>query len=244
MAGSRTVRLAARPEPFAIDLDRSAVIVIDMQNDFGAEGRMFDRAGIDIRPIRRLVPRIADLLEDARAAGLPIVYTKQQHRPDLADAGGPGAPHFIKHQRMQLGKSVEAPDGSPGRILVEGTWNTDIVAELAPRPGDIVVGKHRYSAFFETELDARLRGLGARHLIFVGATTSVCVESTVRDAMFRDYSCLVLADCTAEPIAFDAPRSNHEATLLTIELLFGWIANASDLQPALRARAGPQPVAG
>ena len=112
---------------------------------------MFDRAGIDITPIRRLVPRIAGLLEDARAAGLPIVYTKQQHRPDLADAGGPGAPHFIKHQRMQLGKPVEASDGSPSRILVAGTWNTDIVPELAPRPGDIVVGKHRYSAFFETQ---------------------------------------------------------------------------------------------
>jgi ureidoacrylate peracid hydrolase len=239
-----SVSIAARPEPFAIDLDHSAVIVIDMQNDFGAAGGMFDRAGIDITPIRRLVPRIAGLLDDARAAGLPIVYTKQQHRPDLADAGGPGAPHFIKHQRMQLGKPVQAPDGSASRILVEGTWNTDIVPELAPQPGDIVVGKHRFSAFFETELDARLRDVSAKHLIFVGATTSICVESTVRDAMFRDYHCLVLADCTAEPIALDAPRSNHEASLLTIELLFGWVGNSLDFRPALRARVGAQPVTG
>jgi ureidoacrylate peracid hydrolase len=239
-----SVSISARPEAFTIDLDHCAVIVIDMQNDFGAEGGMFDRAGIDIAPIRRLVPRIAGVLEDARAAGLTIVYTKQQHRADLADAGGPGAPHFIKHQRMQLGKSVEAPDGSASRILVEGTWNSDIVPELTPRPGDIVVGKHRYSGFFETQLDARLRDVGARQLVFVGATTSVCVESTVRDAMFRDYHCLVLADCTAEPIALDAPRSNHEASLLTIELLFGWVGNSLDFRPALRARVGAQPVTG
>jgi ureidoacrylate peracid hydrolase len=236
--------IAARPEAFALDLDHSAVVVIDMQNDFGAEEGMFDRAGIDIAPIRRIVPAIAAVLGDARAAGLPIVYTKQQHRADLADAGGPDAPHFVKHQRLGLGKPVTAPDGSASRILVEGTWNTDIVPELTPRPGDIVVGKHRYSAFFETELDARLREVGARQLIFVGATTSVCVESTVRDAMFRDYCCLVLADCTAEPIAFDAPRSNHEATLLTIELLFGWVANSADLRQALRAHAGAQPATG
>ncbi len=172
-----SLSIAARPEAVTIDLDRSAVIMIDMQNDFGAVGGMFDRAGIDIAPIQRLVPRIAGVLDDARAARVPIVYTKQQHRADLADAGGPDAPHFIKHKRTQLGKPVEAPDGSVGRILVEGTWNVEIVPELAPRPGDIVVGKHRYRAFFETELEARLRTVGARHLVFVGATTTkVCVE--------------------------------------------------------------------
>lgn len=240
----RILTVAARPEPAEIDLEQCAVVVIDMQNDFGAAGGMFDLAGIDIAPIRQLVPRIAGLLEDARAAGLPVFYTKQQHRADLADAGGPDAPHFIKHRRMQLGKAVVAPDGRPGRILVEGTWNTEIVPELAPRPGDVVVAKHRYSAFFETELDARLREAGARSLIFVGATTSVCVESTVRDAMFRDYRCLVLADCTAEPIAHGAPRSNHEATLLTVELLFGWVMEASDLRLALREAIGGQAVGG
>jgi ureidoacrylate peracid hydrolase len=115
---------------------------------------------------------------------------------------------------------------------------------IAYRPGqrrststNLVVGKTRYSAFFDTVLDDELQAIGAKYLIFTGATTSVCVESTVRDAMFRDYVCVVLDDCTAEPIAFDAPRSNHEASLLVIELLLGWVAAASDVQTVLRAHA-------
>jgi ureidoacrylate peracid hydrolase len=99
------------------------------------------------------------------------------------------------------------------------------------------VGKTRYSAFFDTALDDELQAIGTKYLIFTGATTSVCVESTVRDAMFRDYVCVVLDGCTAEPIAFDAPRSNHEASLLVIELLLGWVAAASDVQTVLRAHA-------
>ena len=211
-------------------------MVVDMQNDFGAEGGMFDRAGIDIRPAKAIIPRIAEVIGAARRAGLPIVYLKQQHAPDLADAGGPRSPHFIKHQRMRLGATAPAPDGSAGRILVRDTWNTAIVAELAPMPDDIVIGKHRYSGFFETELDVTLKARGIRTLIVTGTTTSVCVESTVRDAMFRDYVCVVLEDCTAEPIARDAPRSNHEASLLTIELLFGWVATSSDLRMALKPK--------
>lgn len=232
----RSVRLMARPEPLDIDLAHTALIVVDMQNDFGAEGGMFHRAGIDISPAKAIIPRIAEVIRDARAADIPIVYLKQQHKPDLSDAGGPQAPHFIKHLRMRLGADAAAPDGSTGRILVRDTWNTAIVPELAPMPGDIVIGKHRYSGFFETALDATLEARGVRTLIFTGATTSICVESTVRDAMFRDYVCVVLEDCTAEPIAHDASRSNHEASLLTIELLFGWIAKASDLRTALKPK--------
>jgi ureidoacrylate peracid hydrolase len=121
------------------------------------------------------------------------------------------------------------------RAVVEDTWNTAIVPELAPHPGDLVVGKTRYSAFFDTALDDELKAIGAKYLIFTGATTSVCVESTVRDAMFRDYVCVVLDDCTAHPIAVHAPPTNHEASLLVIELLLGGVAAASDVQTVLRA---------
>ena len=96
------IRVAARPEPVDIDLARTALIVVDMQNDFGAAGGMFDRAGIDIAPIRAIIPRIGRVLAAARAASLPVLYLKQQHAPDLGDAGGPKGPHFIKHQRMRL----------------------------------------------------------------------------------------------------------------------------------------------
>jgi ureidoacrylate peracid hydrolase len=164
---------------------------------------------------------------------LPVIYTRQEHNADLSDAGGSRAPHRLKHARLNIGKAVAAPDGSPSHILVRETWNTAIVDELAPQPGDVVISKHRYSAFFETQLDSILRGNDIETLIFTGATTSICVESTVRDATFRDYRCIVLRDCTTELIAADAPRSNHEASLLAIELLFGWTADSADFIAAL-----------
>jgi len=104
---------------------------------------------------------------------------------------------------------------------------THNVPELAPEPGDIVVSKHRYSGFYETELDNVLRGLGVTHLLVTGCTTSVCVESTVRDATFRDYTCVVLEDCTAEPLG------THEASLKVIEALFGWVSNTDAVLAAL-----------
>ncbi|MCA2408229.1 isochorismatase family protein [Rhizobium leguminosarum bv. viciae 248] len=234
--GSRC-SIAARPEAVGFDPDRTAVMVIDMQHDFGSRGGMFDLAGLDIAPIERIVQPISLVLDAARTAGLLIVYTRQEHNSDLSDAGNDEAPHRIKHGRMNIGRTVTAPDGSESRVLVRDTWNTAIVPALAPQPGDVVISKHRYSAFFETPLDAILRARRVNTLIFVGATTSICVESTVRDATFRDYRPIVLRDCTAELIAADASRSNHEASLLAIELLFGWTAESEDVIEALLAES-------
>ena len=139
---------------------------------------------------------------------------------------------------MNIGRTFEAPDGGASQILVRDTWNTAIVPELAPRPGDAVISKHRFSAFFETPLDSILRARGIDTLIFTGATTSICVESTVRDATFRDYRCIVLRDCTTELIAADAARSNHDASLLAIELLFGWTADSDSVIGALDEEGG------
>jgi len=194
---------------------------------------MFDLAGLDVTPIARLVEPIAEVLDAARSAGLLIVYTRQEHNADLSDAGSERSPHRLKHERLNIGRTVVAPDGGSSQILVRGTWNTAIVHELAPHAGDVVISKHRYSAFFETQLDTILRAKSIETLIFVGATTSICVESTVRDATFRDYRCIVLRDCTTELIAADSPRSNHEASLLAIELLFGWTADSNAVVTAL-----------
>ena len=224
----------ARPHPLTIDPRATAIIVVDMQNDFGAEGGMFARAGIDISGIRAAVEPTARALDIARRAGMPVVYLKMGFAPDLSDAGGPDAPNLVRHREVfGVGEPVAAPDGRPSRVLVRDTWNTDILAELAPRPGDRVVDKHRFSGFFETELDAALKELGVTTLVFTGCTTSVCVEPTLRDAFFRNYRCLLLADCTAEPIGHGLPRGNHEATLLLVELLFGWVSDSSAFARAL-----------
>ena len=224
----------ARPAPIAIDRARCAVVVVDMQNDFGADGGMFHRAGIDIAPITAAVAHTAGVLGAARAAGIPVIYLQMQHKPDLADMGQADSPHRQRHARLSVGETSLAPDGSPYRILVAGEWGTQIVAALAPQPGDILVPKHRFSGFFETGLNTILQGLDAKFLIVTGCTTSICVESTIRDAMFRDYHCILLENCTGEPIGNSNSRSNHDASILTIETLLGWV---SDSQGFIRALA-------
>jgi ureidoacrylate peracid hydrolase len=236
-AGTRNIEVAARPDAFSLDPATTAVVVVDMQNDFASPGGMFDRAGIDIAGIRAIVPTIRQVLVAARDAGIAIVYLKMGFSADLSDAGYPTSPTWLKHVPLKVGDAITAPDGTPSRILVRDCWSTDVVPELAPNEGDTVLYKSRYSGFYDTELDDFLQRAGVRRLIFVGATTSVCVESTVRDAMFRDYHCLVLGDATAEPIAADAARSNHEASLLTLELLLASVAESADLIDSLRAAA-------
>lgn len=232
------IAIDARPHPFTLDLSRSAVLVVDMQNDFGAEGGMFDRAGVDVSMIRRAVGPTAKVLAAARRCGIPIVYLKMAFKPDLSNAGPGDSPNYIRHLRMGVGTVVNAPDGAESRVLIRDTWNTDILPELTPAAGDVVIYKHRFSGFFETELDAVLKSRGIRQLIVTGCTTSICIEATIRDAMFRDYSCVLLSDCTGEPIGHDMPRSNHDASLLTIEVLLGWVSSSESFIVALeRAHA-------
>jgi ureidoacrylate peracid hydrolase len=230
---TRWLTVDARPEPVRIDVGKCAVLVIDMQNDFGSKGGMFDRAGIDISAIQQAVPPTAQTLQAARAAAIPVVYLQMQHTSDLGNMGGVGSPHWIKHQRLAVGEATTAPDGRPSRVLVERTWNTEMLPGLTPHDGDLVVPKHRFSGFFETDLDQRLRERGITYLVVTGCTTSICVESTIRDAMFRDYHCILLEDCTAEPIGHGLARSNHEASLLTIQLLFGWVSDSGKFIGAL-----------
>ncbi len=227
--------IEARPAPVSFDAAQTAVLVVDMQNDFGDPDGMFGRAGIDLAGIRATIAPTSRVLAAARRAGIKVVYLKMAFRSDLSDAGAPDAPNWLKHLPMKAGESVVAPDGGPSRIMIRDTWNTDIVDELTPEPDDVVLYKNRYSGFYETELDATLKESGIRNLIFTGCTTSVCVESTVRDAMFRDYHCLLLEDCTAEAIGAGLPRSNHDATLLVIQLLVGWVSDSTAFLKAVES---------
>ena len=237
------VTIDARPESLVIDPSGTALIVVDMQNDFGAQGGMFHRAGIPLSAVQAAVAPTARALAAARRAAIRIVYLKMQFEPDLSNAGGPEAPNLILHRRLGVGQPVQAPDGRESRVLIKDTWNTDILAELAPQDGDVVVSKHRFSGFFETDLDAILTELGVTSLVFTGCTTSVCVESTLRDAFFRDYRCLLLEDCSAEPIGSDLPRGNHEASVRVIETLFGWVSESAAFEAALRQRTAAAAMA-
>jgi len=209
-----------------MDLRKSAVIVVDMQNDFGSKGGMFDLAGIDISGIQKAVAPTASTLAAARKAGVPIVFLKMGYRSDLSDLGAEGSPNRAVH--YHVGETVTTPDGRQGRILVRDTWNTDIVDALKPQSGDVVIYKTRFSGFYNTNLDAILKRRGVTMLIMTGCTTSICVESTIRDAMFRDYSTVLLSNCTAEPLGHELPRSNHDASLLVVQTLLGSVSTSDD----------------
>ena len=229
---SRVIRLDAKPEPIAIDIARTAVIVVDMQNDFGSKGGLLDRLGMSIAEIRAVIPPTERALAAARSAGISIIYLKMAYRPDLSDLGASDAPNRIGHLQAGAGEIVAAPNGVPSRILIRDTWNTEILDELQPKPGDVVLYKNRFSGFHQTGLDGILKEKGIRRLIFTGCTTSVCVESTVRDAVFLDYAPVVLADCTAEAAGFEM---NHEATLTLIEKrLFGSVSSSDEFIRALK----------
>lgn len=234
----KKIHIQAKPDSIAIDTARTAIIVVDMENDFGSKGGMFDRAGIDISMIQKAINPTSKVLAAARQAGIKVIYLKMGYKEDLSDIGGEESPNRVRHlQFMHVGDTITAPNGSKSRILIRDSWGTDIVSELKPQTGDIVIYKTRFSGFYKTELDSILKQLDKRFLIITGCTTSICVESTVRDAMFRDYSSIVLEDCTAEPIGYGLPRSNHEASLLSIQTLLGWVSNSNEFVKAINQQS-------
>jgi ureidoacrylate peracid hydrolase len=233
---SKVVQIATKTGPVTMDLAKTAVIVVDMQNDFGSKGGMFDRFGSDISIIQQAIQPIARVLDTARRVGIKIIYLKMAYQADLSDLGTPNSPNLARHQAWGVGQAFQAPNGSKSRILIRDTWSTDIVSELTPQAGDVIVHKNHFNGFYQTELDDILKQMKVQHLIFTGCTTSVCVESTVRDAMFRDYSCVVLEDCVAEPLGQGFSRSNHEASLFVIQTLFGWVSFADQLIEAIETQ--------
>lgn len=235
MNAGRPTTIAAKPELLTVNCAETAVIVVDMQNDFCSKGGMFDHAGVNISMIQKTVEPTRKVLSAAREAGIKIVYLKMGFRADLSDLGDTDSANRALHLRFGVGQPCIASDGRPGRFLIRDTWNTDVIEELRPQPDDVMLYKHRFSGFYQTELDDILRRAGMKNLIFTGCTTSVCVDSTIRDAMFRDYRCVLLADCAGEPIGSELPRSNHEASVLTIQTVLGWVSDSDRFESALRA---------
>src|SRR5207244_13471975 len=135
-AGSKgeTVSIDAKPEPISIDPTRSAVIVVDMENDFAAKGGMFDRAGVDILGAQKAIVPTAKVLAAARQAGLKIIYLKMGYHPDLSDLGATDSVNRIRHLKLGVGENIRSPDGRASRVLIRDTGDTDIVPELKPQP--------------------------------------------------------------------------------------------------------------
>ena len=217
-----TLTLDTRPEPLEIDLARTAVVVVDMQNAFASRGGLLDIAGVDISGADKIVRRIGELLEAARAANVPVVYLQTGYKPDLSNGGGAASPNPRKETALCL---MRARPELKGQLLVEGTWDFQIVEALAPRGSDLVVLKTRYSGFAGTQLDSILRAREIRFLVFVGIATNVCVESTLRDAYFHEYWPLLVTDGALQA----GPPEAHSATVFNVESFFGWTIGTNSL---------------
>ena len=222
-------KLTAKPEPIEVDLAHSAIIVVDMQNAFVSRGGTLDIAGIDLSDAPRVARAIRAVLDAGRAAKVPIVYLQMAYKADLSDTGGPRSPNYRKEAALHL--MDEKPEWK-GKLLIEGSWDSALVDELAAKPGDLVITKTRYSGFVGTTLDSQLRVRGIQYLFFTGIAANVCVESTLRHAFFLDYWPILISDCT---MAAGGPTA-LAATIFNVESFFGWTATSDELRAHLAAR--------
>jgi nicotinamidase-related amidase len=181
--------IPACPFAFPLDRDRVALIVIDMQRDFIEPGGFGASLGNDVSLLSAIVSTVRRLLDGFRAAGLPVIHTRECHRPDLSDC--PTAKRLRGAPSMRIGDA-----GPMGRILIAGEPGVAIVPDLVPLPGEIVIDKPGKGAFYGTDLGQQLANLGITQLIFAGVTTEVCVQTTMREANDRGYECLLATDAT------------------------------------------------
>lgn len=220
--------LQARPAPITLDTARTALIVVDMQNAFATKGGMFDLAGHDISGAAPVVELHKRLLPSVRAARVQVIYLQMAFKPDLSDAGGPDSPAW--HKELALRMMRERPELA-GKLLIDGSWDAQIVDGMEPQDDDIVIRKSRYNGFTGTDLDAILKGRGIRHLLFTGIATNICVESTARNAFFNEFWPILISDAMNHA----GPEFTRQATLWNFENVLGWVTDSAAVLKALSA---------
>ena len=213
-------------EPFNLDFNpkTTALVIIDMQRDFVLPGGFGEALGNDVRQLQVTIAPTKAVLEGARNAGMLVIHTREGHRPDLSDC---------PPSKLVRGKGkVRIGDPGPmGRILVRGEVGHDIVPELYPVAGEVVIDKPGKGAFFATDLELILRDRGIKTLIVCGVTTEVCVNTTVREANDRGYACVVLSDCVGSYFP-----EFQKAALAMIKAqggIFGWVSESKHALAAL-----------
>ena len=218
------IKVTAEPYPFTFDPAHVALLCIDFQRDFVEPGGFGESLGNDVSLLRSTIEPTRRVLDAARRHGWMVVHTREGHRPDLSDLFP--AKRDRGRPTLRIGD-----DGPMGRLLVRGSEGHDIVPELAPAPGEVVLDKPGKGSFYATDLETILRARGITHLVVTGVTTEVCVQSTVREANDRGFECLVLSDCTGSyfPQFYESALAMFKAQ----GGIVGWVGSSADLLSAL-----------
>jgi len=216
----RPLAIAATPQALTLDLARTALLVIDMQNDFCHPEGWLGHIGVDVTPARAPIPALASLVPALRRQDVPVIWVNWGNRPDRLNLS-PSLLHVYKPSGLGTGLGDPLP-GSGAAVLERGSWSAAVVEELVQEAGDIQVSKYRMSGFWDTELDSILRNLGVTTLLFAGVNVDQCVLCTLQDANFLGYDCVLLEDCSGTT----SPDYCFAATLYNVRQCFGFVARS------------------
>ncbi len=225
----RAIALPTQTKTVRLDLAKAAILVIDMQNDFCHPDGWLAHIGVDVTPARQPIEPLKALLPELRAANVPIIWVNWGNRPDLLNIS-PAALHVYNPTGVGVGLGDPLPKNG-AKVLMAGSWAAAVVDELEQKPEDIRIDKYRMSGFWDTPLDSILRNLGKTTLFFAGVNADQCVMTTLQDANFLGYDCILVEDCTATT----SPEYCWLATLYNVKQCFGFVVDSQAILEAIKS---------
>lgn len=225
----RAMHLDAEPQSITIDANKTALLIVDMQNDFCTEGGWLHSRGIDISPNRKPIAPLKACIDACHAHDVPVVWVNWGVRKDLLNIA-PSLQHAHNPHGDETNLAQPVP-GTRSEVIAAGSWGADVVDEINPGEEDHQITKHRFSAFWDCETDAVLRNLGVKTLLIGGVNMDQCVMTTLEDASFLGYDTVMVEDCTATT----SPAFCVQSVLYNVKLLFGFVTQSDTIISALDA---------